>query len=543
MTLNSLVSHFQRHSRWLIPLFIIVTYMFSRWFLLTSLPVFADEAIYIRWSQLLRQGNEYLFFSMNDGKPPLFVWTLYPWLSAFSDPLWAARSWSAVVGLLQLGVIVGILRTLKQNRTVQTLGALLVLFVPFWFLHHRLALMDGLLTLGISCAWWGLLQLDQVTSNGSLTNKSKSLLSKIARAIALAGIGWGVALITKTTALFFAPVFLGVALIGLTWDIRAVFGKKSETSTLLLRLVSFGIAGAIGLACFALLRVHPAFGSLFSRSSDFTYSISDWLELGGRPVWDNLLRVTPWLAQYLRPELLTFAAASLFLSRNKRLHLGMWVAGLISIAPLIIFGKTLHARYFLPIVPFITLSAVCFAWEAWIWIQSSWEKKQREAGILAIAVGMMFFLACVRFQLLLQMSPQLTPFVLDDRTQYLTSWAAGYGIPETRDLLLSRARDGQRTTVVTEGSFGTLPDGLLMYFDRAPEIQHLRIEGLEQFPVRTLPDWVIENARTEETWLLVNEDRFALLPDQVAQTELIGKTFKPYGGPPLLLFRITPDRE
>jgi hypothetical protein len=175
-----------------------------------------------------------------------------------------------------------------------------------------------------------------------------------------------------------------------------------------------------------------------------------------------------------------------------------------------------------------------------MWLADQWQQKKRDAMLVALAILSLFVISSVRFQLLLQWSPHLTPFVLDDREQYLTSWAAGYGIPQTRDLLLERARNGERTTIVTEGSFGTLPDGLLLYFDRAQEIQYLKIEGLAQYPVKFLPEWVLENAQTEETWLLVNEDRFQLIPEHLERVELIGSYAKPYGGPPLQLYRVKP---
>jgi hypothetical protein len=514
---------------------LLFLYIWSRWFGLTELPVFADEAIYIRWSQLLRSGREYLFFAMNDGKPPLFVWTLFPWLQTFSDPLWAARSWSGVVGLAQLAVTAAILRSLGYNKRSQFLAAMLVLLVPFWFLHHRLALMDGLLTLGVSLSWWGLILLDRATA------QSKANLRYIVIGVALAGLGWGMALLTKTTALFWAPAFIVLAGWGYTWDIRVVAQKKRDSAQVILtRLLTFGAAGAFGLSVFLLLRFSPAFGSLFSRSGDFSYSLSQWMELGGRPLWDNFLRVTPWLSQYLRPELLSFALGSLIFSQYKRMHWLTWLLGFLTIAPLLLIGKTLHPRYFLPLAPFVTVSAAAFGSETYAWLKTQWDKKQRDAGLVAAGIVAMFVLSSLRFQLLLQWSPHLTPFVLDDREQYLTSWAAGYGIPQTRDRLLERARAGQRTTVVTEGSFGTLPDGLLLYFDRAPEISHLKIEGLAQYPVKDLPDWVMDLAATEEVWLLVNEDRFALPPEQAEQVTLIESTLKPYGGPPLQLYRITP---
>ena len=45
-------------------------YLATRLFHLDALPVFADESIYIRWAQLLRHDTAYLFFALNDGKPP-----------------------------------------------------------------------------------------------------------------------------------------------------------------------------------------------------------------------------------------------------------------------------------------------------------------------------------------------------------------------------------------------------------------------------------------------------------------------------------------
>lgn len=532
---NPLFRWLKSHPWQAASLVLVATYLWSRWFGLTELPVFADEAIYIRWSQLLKSGREYLFFAMNDGKPPLFVWTLFPWLQTFTDPLWAARSWSGILGLGQLAVVAGIVRSLGYNKRTQFLAAVLVLLLPFWFLHHRLALMDGLLTLGISLSWWGLIVLDRAST------RIKASPKYVVAGVTLAGLGWGVALLTKTTALFWAPAFVLLAAWGYSWDIRVLLQKKRDSSNVFLtRILAFGAAGAFGLSLFLILRFSPAFGSLFSRSGDFSYSIGQWFELGGRPLWDNVLRVTPWLSQYLRPELLSFGLASLIFSQYKRLHWLTWLLGFLTIAPLLLIGKTLHPRYFLPLVPFITVSAAAFGSETYAWLQEQWQKKQRDAGLVAAGLVTLFVISCVRFQLLLQWSPHLTPFVLDDREQYLTSWAAGYGIPQTRDRLLERARAGQRTTVVTEGSFGTLPDGLLLYFDRAPEISHLKIEGLAQYPVKYLPEWVMELAAQEEVWLLVNEDRFALSPDQIELVTLIESTQKPYGGPPLQLYRVTP---
>jgi len=48
-------------------------YFFTRLFGLTKLPVFADEAIYLRWSQVIRAVESLRFLPLTDGKQPLFM--------------------------------------------------------------------------------------------------------------------------------------------------------------------------------------------------------------------------------------------------------------------------------------------------------------------------------------------------------------------------------------------------------------------------------------------------------------------------------------
>src|SRR3989344_497092 len=70
-------------------LILLVVYLLLHLPSLTILPVFADEAIYIRWAQLIIDDwRRYLFFPMNDGKTPLFIWLLVPFQFLFSDQLY-----------------------------------------------------------------------------------------------------------------------------------------------------------------------------------------------------------------------------------------------------------------------------------------------------------------------------------------------------------------------------------------------------------------------------------------------------------------------
>ena len=126
-------------------------YLLSHLAKLTALPVFADEAIYIRWTQLMIDDwRRYLFFPLNDGKTPLQMWLMLPLQYLFADQLYAARILSVLVGLIQMLVMALLAKTLGGQKKAQYLAALLTAILPFWYFHHRMALIDGLLTLFLS---------------------------------------------------------------------------------------------------------------------------------------------------------------------------------------------------------------------------------------------------------------------------------------------------------------------------------------------------------------------------------------------------------
>src|SRR4030043_36113 len=81
---------------------ILVIFFFLRMINLTILPVFADEAIYIRWSQVMSAESTLRFLPLSDGKQPLFMWILMPLLSFFRDPLVAGRILSVFSGLVTM---------------------------------------------------------------------------------------------------------------------------------------------------------------------------------------------------------------------------------------------------------------------------------------------------------------------------------------------------------------------------------------------------------------------------------------------------------
>src|SRR3989344_3182848 len=86
----------------LLLLIILAAYLVLRIPNLTLQPIFADEAIYIRWAQVMKSEPTLRFLPLSDGKTPLFMWTMMPLFKVFEDPLFAGRFLSVMSGLVTL---------------------------------------------------------------------------------------------------------------------------------------------------------------------------------------------------------------------------------------------------------------------------------------------------------------------------------------------------------------------------------------------------------------------------------------------------------
>ena len=84
---------------------IFAVFAFLRFSKIYSVPVFVDEAIYVRWSQIMKAEASLRFLPMTDGKQPLYMWATMPMFKVINDPLVAARTLSTLCGV---GSMVGL---------------------------------------------------------------------------------------------------------------------------------------------------------------------------------------------------------------------------------------------------------------------------------------------------------------------------------------------------------------------------------------------------------------------------------------------------
>jgi hypothetical protein len=162
------------------------------------LPVLVDEAIYLRWAEIIDHQGEW-FISLLDGKQPLSYWLLFAMRRIGpADPLIGGRLTSAVAGVLTTLAIFGFGGRLA-GWSVGAGAALFYAVLPYAVLFDRVAYTDALANLCVLLVAW--------TSYEAFRSCVRPWPWTIAAALAL-----GVGAMVKTTVLQFSlfPVVFGL---------------------------------------------------------------------------------------------------------------------------------------------------------------------------------------------------------------------------------------------------------------------------------------------------------------------------------------------
>jgi 4-amino-4-deoxy-L-arabinose transferase-like glycosyltransferase len=474
------------------------------------MPVFADEAIYINWAQMITNDpKQFLFLPLYDGKTPLFIWLLIPFVGFFDvDPLWWGRLVSVLSGMLLLFSIWLITQSVSRSRSAGLIAVGLGLIIPFTLFYSRMALIDTLLSAWLGLSFWALLKWRSNNYSG------KSIL--------LSGLFWGLGLITKTSAFYYLPVVAGL----FAYDLIARPGSRK------MRIIwKLWASYAVGLVLLLWMMFSPLFPFLFQRSSDFAFSPREILSEPLRILLMNASRMGSWLFVYLTPGLVAVLGYVFWhLVNNRKLDSFIRKSGLLMFSallfllPFVISGKLLTSRYFLPVVVwFIPVFAIVI------------DHMRQSSKILLILTVSLFIGFSLRFAMPVLFNPNAIPFPHEDVVQYLTEWSSGHGITEVRDYVTNQAKQN-KVIVYTEGYFGTLPDGLSIYFHRSHLRKSLEIHGVGQ-PIGEIDEKFLQKSLDANVFLVVNQHRFLVdpLPKSVS---LVAEYPRPFGGPSLMLYQI-----
>lgn len=498
-------------------------YFLSHLYRLTLLPIFADEAIYIRWAQLIIDDwKQYLFFPLNDGKTPLFIWLMIPFQFLFANQLYAARFVAVLVGFGQMLVNGSITHKLGGNKKTASVVMFLTAILPFWYFHHRMALIDGLLALTMS-----LTVLFTIESQQRLQVK-KWLKDKTAFSFALlAGFCFGLSLWTKLPAILIITALPAYIFLG----------KKIEFKNSAIRLSMISVSIIFGFMIFGILKLNPAFGQLFNRGNDFLFPLSEVL-LHGK--WMQTIQNIPtyitYFGTYLTWPLLLVVLIGLFAKNlQKQQHILFWSA-LSFAGPIALLGRVVYPRYFFPAIIFLTIGAGLSLEDMVIRFNKmkSNFKKQMLFGFFLTLLFANIVAYSVNFIFLSLTNPDQLTLVSADKIQYLYEWSSGHGITQAVDFIREQAKD-HTVAVATEGSFGTLPDALLVYFHRT-DVSNIYIEGIG-YPVKAIdPKFATKAKDFDQRLLVVNSHRLEIKDDRM---KLLAEYCRPDNAPCLQIWDIT----
>jgi len=449
--------------------FLLVLFLLIRLLNLTLIPIFVDEAIYLRWAQIAKNDAAWRFISLTDGKQPLFIWLTMVMMRVVQEPLAAGRVVSVLTGLVSM-IGIGILSfVLFKNRRLALFSALLYFISPFCLIYDRMALMDAMVgTFSIFSLLLAILLV-------------KTLRLDIALIFG-AVLGGGV--LTKTSG------FLSIYLLPLTLVLFDWRNKKWKFNFLKWASLAF-LAVIISQLFYSILRLSPFFHIIAQKDTTFIYPFKEWLHHPSLFFIGNLEGLFNWLIDYLTLPIVILVVVSLIFVweqfREKFLLFSWFFAPFVALA---LFGKVLYPRFIL----FMSLPLLILA--AW-----SLEKiAERLKNSLLFAVCCLLFAVFplyVDFKIITD--PKRAPIPNHDKGQYINAWPAGYGVKEIVAFANEKAKDG-KIFIGTEGTFGLMPASLELYLWDNPNVE---VKGF--WPIKEVPNEALEKAENMPTFFVFNE--------------------------------------
>ena len=475
-------------------IFLGILFFLTRFTSLVLLPVFVDEAIYIRWAQIVYDDPSWRFIPLTDGKQPLFMWLASALVPFIQDPLFMGRMVSVFFGFLSLVGVYVFSRYIFGKRAA-FFAAFLYVFLPFTLFYDRLAVVDGML---LSLCVWTLVF-------------SLFLMRRPSLGISfLLGITLGASLLTKSTGFFFLFLLPSTFLL---------LPSKVKLKDVAYRACLMSFSVAISLVCYTILRLSPFFYLIGARARDYVFLPSEVLSHPLDPFLGRIPEIAVWLGEYMTWPLFLVSLFGLGFLIIRHVKVGStlltwWIVPLTIEA---VIAKGFTPRYFLfTIFPLVIAGGYLFA------VSSRFIHSGRRGFAM-----MLFFLLmtpAILFDFWLLTSPGRAPIPQKEREGYVEEWSAGYGIREIAAYLIDQAKNGEFIVVGTEGTFGTLPEGLQIYVRQEKDILVL---GMGQ-PVQILkvPDQLIQTAgEGKKSYLVVNDTRFQVADS--AHLTLIGSYPKP----------------
>ena len=446
---------------------LLVVYFVTRLITLTSLPIFTDEAIYVRWAQIAHDDAAWRFISLTDGKQPSYIWGAILSLELFKDPLFAGRMVSVIAGFFS---VVGLFfsgREIFRNTKIGLLAAGLYVIYPFAMVYDRLAIYDSLVFMFMTWALYFTVLL------------IRHIRLDIAMILGMI-IGGG--MLTKSSANF-AFILLPFSLL------LFPFKKKIDKRKIGLWAVFATTAFILAQVMYSVLRLSPFYHIIGQKNLTFIYSFSDWFQSPFAFVWGNLDGLTTWLIGYVSIPFLLLAFASFVIKREftrEKLLLIIWF--IVPFMALAFFGKVIYPRFiFFMTMPLILLGSFGLYY-LMNYVKKLWIK---------IIILLVFTISWLYSSYFVITDFGNAPIPNSDKAQLYAAWPAGGGVIETIAFLEKEAAK-EPIFVGTQGTFGLMPYALEIYLAKNPNI---KIQGY--WPIEDNPPQELLDASKEKPTYIV----------------------------------------
>src|SRR3989344_4875440 len=287
---------FLKANRYLLAVaFVLLILFFAiRLYHLGFLPIFTDEAIYVRWAQIAKFDPVWRFISLTDGKQPLFMWGSMIAMRFIDDPLLAARFVSVLAGLASATGLFFLTRELFKNKWIGIIASFLYIIYPFALVYDRIALYDSLVG---ALAIWNLFLLVLLVRTGRID-------------VALIfGMVLGAGVLNKTSGFISAYLMpLGILLVDLS--------RKDRVSRIarlfLLVLLAFGLM----YMHYSILRLSPFFHIVDEKNTIFYYPLREWLTHPFNFFEGNFKGLWDWVITYVTWPVILLIGGSLLIDRK-----------------------------------------------------------------------------------------------------------------------------------------------------------------------------------------------------------------------------------
>ena len=273
---------------------ILVLYLFTRLFHILTLPIFTDEAIYIRWSQIAGNDASWRFISLTDGKQPMYVWIAMLVLKVIKDPLFAGRLVSVGAGFFSTIGMFFLGRELFKNTKIGLLSSLFYVIYPFALIYDKLALYESLVSMFIIwILYFTILFVRHIRLDLAM----------------ILGMVIGFGMLTKTDA-DFGFILLPFSL--LLFSFKKHFDKDKLFRFIIFALVTVVISNAM----YQILRLSPYYYIIGQKNLTFIYSFHDWIREPFAFFIGNMKGLGGWFISYITIPFLVLAISSFFVDKK-----------------------------------------------------------------------------------------------------------------------------------------------------------------------------------------------------------------------------------